>query len=93
VPARGLRVALERTGRLVVLRLGYPAAQPERDLSARPRWARRGRVVARLAGRRIEVAIRRGRAVVTAEPGGSVSVARGAARDRFGNRSGNSATG
>jgi neutral ceramidase len=93
VPARRLRVSLQRAGRLVVVRLGYPAAEPGRDLTARRRWARRGRVVARLAGRRLVVPIRGGRAVVPGEPGGSVTVASGAARDRFGNRNGTSASG
>jgi neutral ceramidase len=93
VAARSLRVSLERSGRLVVLRLGYPAARTGRDLTARPRWVHRGRAVVRLAGRRLEVPIRGGRATISAEPGGSVTVPRGAAGDRFGNRNGAAASG
>jgi neutral ceramidase len=93
VAARSLRVSLERSGRLVVLRLGYPAARVDRDFTARPRWVRRGHAVVRLAARRLEVPIRAGRAVIPAEPGGSVTVARGGARDRFGNANGNAASG
>jgi hypothetical protein len=93
VPARRLEVSLERAGRLVVLRLRYPAAEPERDVTARPRFVRRGVAVVRHAGRRLEVPIRDGRATISAEPGGAVTVAPGAARDRFGNRNGRAASG
>jgi neutral ceramidase len=92
-PARSLRAALGRAGQIVVLRLSYPPASPERDFTARPARVRSGRAVVHLAGRRLEVKIRNGKATIPAAPGGTVTLAAGAARDRFGNRNGRAASG
>ena len=69
------------------VRLAYPAAVENRDLIYRPAWADGGRVRFRV-GRRL-VTVRKGHGAtigVRARSGTRVSIAKGAARDRYGNR-------
>jgi neutral ceramidase len=74
------------------LRLAYPAAVPEKDIAFRPPFAKGGRVVAKVNGRR-EVARSKRRSFTLRGPAGaSVEIAAGAARDRFGNRNGEAFT-
>jgi hypothetical protein len=87
-----LKPAPAGPGRMGVI-LAYPPAVVERDLTARPQLASAGRVTFIVAGRR--VVVRRARAGVFAlrvPSSGSVSVAAGGARDRFGTRNGNALT-
>lgn len=88
VRPRGLPLAsvVAGPGRVAV-RLGYPGAVENRDLTFRPAHPRGGRVRFRI-GRRT-VTVRRRRAPlfsVRARSGTVVTVRRGAARDRYGNR-------
>jgi neutral ceramidase len=82
--ARSLVATVERSGTTANVLLGFPPALPERDLTARPVVAS-GRVTLRVDGRRVPVRIRNGSGTVEVPSAASVSVARGAARDRFGN--------
>lgn len=80
------RVAATAAGRATV-RLRYPAAVPERDLTHRPARARGGRIAYRLGGQGEVVERRRARGFRIRGPAGaSVTIPAGAARDRFGNR-------
>jgi len=64
----------------------YPEARRDIDLISRPRNAGGGRVVFTVGGRRVPVAQRRAAVFAVRAPAGMrVSVAGGAARDRFGN--------
>ena len=65
------------------VRLGYPAAQENVDLTYRPEHATGGRVVFRLGRRRLTV--RRVRGQTFSAPAGAVVVS---ARDRYGNVAG-----
>jgi neutral ceramidase len=82
--ARSLSVEIERRPRVAIVRLAYPAAIPERDFTARPRWAASGTAVLRVDGRRTIVRIRNGSGSVAAP--GSAGVAEGPAHDVYGNR-------
>ena len=78
-----LRQAPAGPGR-VTLRLLYPPAVENRDLTFRPPAARGGRVRFQVDGRNV-----RSRSLtVHARSGSTVTVPRGAARDRYGNRNG-----
>ena len=80
-----LRLRARRKGRVVV-RLAYPGADAEDDLTWRPAFARGGRVTFSVTGKRRRVRRARGRTFTVAAPAGaSVTVAPGDARDRFGN--------
>jgi hypothetical protein len=77
----------------VAVTLDYPASVPEVDLTYRPAHAEGGSVTFTVNGR--QRTIRRGqgtRFVVGAPAGATVSVAPGAARDRFGNANHNQLT-
>ena len=97
---RSRAIAVERaaapSGKLAV-RLAYPKAishegiddappDDDADLSYRPDRVRRGSVRFEVDGKRVLVRARRGRFLVPADPGERVTVARGGARDRYGNR-------
>jgi neutral ceramidase len=82
--ARSLSVEIERRPRVAIVRLAYPAAIPERDFTARPRWAASGTAVLWIDGRRTIVRIRNGAGSVAAP--GSAGVAEGPAHDVYGNR-------
>ena len=73
-----------RRPRAALVRLAYPAAVPERDITARPRFAATGAVTLTVAGRRATVRVRGGLARVPA--GRELRVRVISARDRFGNR-------
>jgi hypothetical protein len=83
-PLTGLRAALTRTARGVVVRLTYPPAVAERDFTARPVAASAGTVTLRVGGKRALVRIRHGRAVLRVARSEPVSVVSG--RDALGNR-------
>jgi neutral ceramidase len=85
VPTARLLATLTRTGRTASVRLEYPAATPERDFTARPRYVASGRAVLHVDGRRVTVRIRGGVGSVPAQASAKVRVI--GARDRFGNRS------
>jgi hypothetical protein len=87
-PAGNLIAKLRRTGRAVTVRLAYPPATPEVDFTARPTRAASGRATLRIDGRRVRVPIHAGSGTVGAPASADVSVAPGAARDRFGNVNG-----
>jgi hypothetical protein len=87
-PAGNLVAELRRTGRTVTVRLAYPPATPEVDFTARPGRAASGRATLRVDGRRLHVGIHGGSGTFTAPASADVSVAPGAARDRFGNVNG-----
>jgi hypothetical protein len=72
----------------VIVRLAYPPAIPELDFTARPGWATSGRATVRVDGRRVRVRIHGGAGTISAPASADVSVAPGAARDRFGNGNG-----
>jgi neutral ceramidase len=84
-PARNLRAAIDRSGTTASVRLLYPAAVPERDLTARPSAVASGRATLRIGSHRVSVRIQNGSGTVKAPASARVSVAPGAARDRFGN--------
>jgi hypothetical protein len=87
-PAGNLVAVIERTGRAATVRLTYPPAIPELDFTARPGWAVSGRATLRVDGRAVHVRIHGGAGSVPAAASADVSVAPGAARDRFGNVNG-----
>jgi hypothetical protein len=66
------------------VRLAYPVAITERDLTYRPRYATGGTVTFRIADRRVVVK-RGGQTFSVASGGGTAFVPVGAARDRYGN--------
>ncbi len=73
-------------GGRVGVRLDYPAAIENVDLLARPASARGGEVAFEVGGKTVKVREEKG-SVFSVDAGGKpVSVAAGAARDRFGNR-------
>ena len=84
VPARSLTVEIERHPGRATVRLAYPPAIPERDFTARPRWAASGTVILRVDGKRVTVRIRGGSGSFAASR--SARVVEGPARDGFGNR-------
>jgi hypothetical protein len=89
-PMRSLKTRLVRSRRgAAVLELRYPQAVENRDLTWRPARAGGGTMVVQAGGRRITVRGRKGRFLISARPGTLVTVAAGAARDRYGNRSSN----
>jgi neutral ceramidase len=86
--ALGVREVAAPPGRVAVA-LEYPAARRDVDLTARPARAAGGVVAFRVGDDVVRVRRRRGTTFsVAAAPGEPVSVAAGAARDRFGNRNG-----
>ncbi len=84
VPTTALTATVTRRPRAALVRLAYPAAVPERDITARPRFAAAGAVTLTVAGRRVTVRVRGGLARVPA--GRELRVRVISARDRFGNR-------
>ena len=84
LPSRALRVTAHRgIGGGVQLVLRYPAAVPERDITARPRRARRGVIRVLVRGRSRTLRIPgSGRVHIR---GSGLTVERGAARDAYGN--------
>ncbi|HEX8066780.1 MAG TPA: neutral/alkaline non-lysosomal ceramidase N-terminal domain-containing protein [Thermoleophilaceae bacterium] len=74
-------------GRLGV-RMAYPAAVPDQDVTYRPRFARGGRVAFLIAGRKVVVRTRRGSTFAPRAGGSQITVPRSAATDRWGNRNG-----
>ena len=72
----------------VAVRLDYPAAVRDVDLTHRPRSARGGTVVFRVGGRDLRVASTSSTFSVAAPAGEPVSIARGGARDPHGNFNG-----
>ena len=86
-PARSLMLLAEpQADGTVPVRLAYPAIRPERDVTYRPERADGGRLVARAGGRRVRLRAGRGGVFrVPVAPGSRVTIAAGAARDRFGN--------
>jgi hypothetical protein len=74
-----------RSGRVAV-RIDYPAAKRDIDLTSRPASANGGSVVFRVGNRNVRVKKRRGTTFSVRAPAGrAVSIARGRARDRYGN--------
>ena len=98
-PARDLdpKVTESSPGRAVV-RLGYPKAVENEDLTWRPRWAHLQHSRVQIDGRRAttgrgsvsstSVDVRGTRLVIEGRPGQQVTIPKGALRDRHGNRSG-----
>ena len=88
VPAPPGRVAVELAYPEAVSHEGIDDAPPddEADLSYRPPHARGGTVRFEVGGKRVLVKSRSRRFLVPAGPGERVEIARGAARDRYGNR-------
>nr|MDQ3936604.1 hypothetical protein [Actinomycetota bacterium] len=84
--ALGLTDAPTRRG--VAVRITYPVAVPEEDLTYRPRHARGGRVAFIVAGRKVVVRSRQASKFAVANRGAQVQVPRSAATDRWGNRNG-----
>jgi hypothetical protein len=84
-PLRSLEVTIERRAGFAFVRLAYPAARENVDLTYRPPVASRGTVRARVAGRTVRVPIERGAAAIEAPAGTPVTVPAGGARDRYGN--------
>ena len=82
-----LRQVSSSPGR-VALRLAYPAAVVDEDLTFRPPVADGGRVRYRVGSTTVKAKRRRGPLEVRAPSGTRVTLARGAVRDRFGNRNG-----
>jgi neutral ceramidase len=82
-PAHDLAIVTSGPAGTVTLRLAYPVAVPERDFTARPRYAGSGRVVVLVGGRKVSARIRRGSATIHSPT--PLVVKR--ARDRFGNTS------
>jgi hypothetical protein len=77
----------------VAVTLDYPVSVPEVDLTYRPAHAEGGSVTFTVNGRERTVRRTQGtRFVVAAPSGATVSVAPGAARDRFGNANHNQLT-
>jgi hypothetical protein len=73
----------------VAVALDYPGAVRDRDLRYRPSSANGGSVRFRIGSRSVLVRRRRGSVFeVAAPPGVPVRVARGSARDRYGNVNG-----
>jgi hypothetical protein len=87
-PADNLAVVVDRGPRRATIRVAYPLAAGERDFTARPGWAASGRVTVTVDGRRVSARIRAGAASVAARASARLSVARGGARDAFGNANG-----
>ena len=69
----------------VAVRVGYPVAVPEKDLTYRPRTVDGGRVTFVVGGRRFVVRRRSGGTFSATFPAGKVVVPAGGARDHFGN--------
>jgi neutral ceramidase len=70
----------------VAVRLAYPAADEDDDVTYRPSFAAGGRVAFTVDGRSVTVRRRKGTAwSVQAPAGATIRVAAGAARDRYGN--------
>jgi len=84
VPSTALTAAVTRRPHAALVRLAYPAAVPERDITARPRFAGAGTVTLTVEGRRATVRVRGGVARVPA--GRELRVRVVGFRDRFGNR-------
>jgi hypothetical protein len=80
-------VATNEGGRVVV-QLAYPKPEVNVDLTWRHDFVGTGRIVGlRINNRKATVKVRNGgRFVIKAKPGQQVTIPRGAARDRFGNR-------
>lgn len=80
-------VASNQGGRPVV-QLAYPKAEVNVDLTWRHEFVGTGRILGlRIDNKRANVKVRNGgRFVIRAKPGQQVTIPRGAARDRFGNR-------
>jgi hypothetical protein len=95
VPSQALAIqpVAAGSGRLGV-KLLYPSAVPEEDLTARPANAARGRVTFFVGRRRVLVRKPRAGGVfsVRVRDDGAVKIAVGAARDRYGNRNGEALT-
>jgi neutral ceramidase len=87
-PADNLIAELERAAGSVTVRLAYPPAGSELDFTARPPRAASGRATLRVNGHHVSVRIHGGSGTVSAPASADVSVAPGAARDRFGNVNG-----
>jgi hypothetical protein len=87
--AASLRVVpvAARSGRVAV-RLDYPPAERDVDLTSRPGTAKGGTVVFRVGKRNVRVKRRGTTFSVRAPAGQPVSIARGKARDRYGNFNG-----
>ena len=88
VPSTALRlVALPRSGDRIRISIAYPPIEMLTDLTSRPARATAGRITAQVGGRSVTVG---GGPVFTlpAPAGATVRIAAGAARDRFGNRTG-----
>ena len=83
----GLRIETAPAGAgLIAVRLAYPQAVENRDLTARPAFADGGRVRFRVGASTVTISVRRGSVfTVPAPPGQPVSIARGGASDRYGN--------
>jgi neutral ceramidase len=77
----------------VAIRLGYPVATVDKDLTFRPQHASGGTVTFTVGARQVTVRQQDGTDFsIAASPGSSVTIAAGAARDRFGNVNGQAAT-
>jgi neutral ceramidase len=76
----------------VAVKLAYPEAVTERDLTYRPPFASGGRVAFRVNGARIVVRSKRGQEFTVADGGAQVFIPPGAARDRYGNINGRALT-
>jgi hypothetical protein len=88
LPSTALKlVALPRSGDRVRIVLAYPSIEMLTDLTSRPAHAAAGAITALVDGRPVTVV---GGPVFTlpAPAGATVRIAAGAARDRFGNRTG-----
>ncbi len=85
-PARTLVVAIDRGAGSATVRAGFPPARPELDLTARPVVAD-GRIRLCVDGRARSERLRDGALTVAAPASATVSIAAGAVRDRYGNRS------
>lgn len=88
VPSSALKlVVLSRSTDRIRLAVAYPPVDTQADLTTRPARAAAGRIAALVGDRRVTV---RGGPVLTlpAPAGATVRIAAGAARDRYGNRTG-----
>jgi neutral ceramidase len=93
VPARSLVATVERGAGSAFVRLAYPPAQENVDLTARPAQPGRGTVRARVGGRTVTARVVRGGARIPTPNGEQVTVPAGGARDAYGNTNGGAANG
>lgn len=81
-------LSVEQVGRAAVA-VRYPAAEYQTDFTYRPPLANASRVIAMVDGHRVVARRRRGlRLSIKAHRGNRITIAPGAARDRWGNRNG-----